>query len=213
MNNVINLIKDKPLYIPRILLSNYKSLKITDEELIIIAVIMSYGEKVLYDPEKFAMIINGNKRTIMKIIDNLCDKNILSLIMEKKDRKTYEYISLDNLYEKLFNIVIDKTDEEVEIDNSVFSIFENELGRTLSPMEYEKIKEWINSGNNNELIICALREAVMNGISNFNYIDRILDSWNKKGYKNREDILKDKEKYRSKKEEKVDVFDTDWLNE
>ena len=100
MNNVINLIKDKPLYIPRILLSNYKSLKITDEELIIIAVIMSYGEKVLYDPEKFAMIINGNKRTIMKVIDNLCDKNILSLIMEKKDRKTYEYISLDNLDEK-----------------------------------------------------------------------------------------------------------------
>lgn len=213
MNNVINLIKDKPLYIPRILLSNYKSLKITDEELIIIAVIMSYGEKVLYDPEKFAQIINGNKRTIMKVIDNLCDKNILSLVIEKKDRKTYEYISLDNLYEKLFNIVIDKKDEEEEIDNSVFSIFESELGRTLSPMEYEKIKEWINSGSNNELIICALREAVMNGISNFNYIDRILDSWNKKGYKNREDILKDKEKYRSKKEEKVEVFDTDWLNE
>ena len=213
MNNVINLIKDKPLYIPRILLSNYKSLKITDEELIIIAVIMSYGEKVLYDPEKFAQIINGNKRTIMKVIDNLCDKNILSLVIEKKDRKTYEYISLDNLYEKLFNIVIDKKDEEEEIDNSVFSIFESELGRTLSPMEYEKIKEWINSGSNNELIICALREAVMNGISNFNYIDRILDSWSKKGYKNREDILKDKEKYHSKKEEKVEVFDTDWLNE
>lgn len=213
MNNVMDLIKDKPLYIPRILINNYKNLKISDEELIIIVVIMSYGEKVIYDPEKFADIIGGNKRTIMKIIDNLCDKSILSLIIEKKDHKTYEYISLDNLYEKLFNIVIDKKDDNVEIDNSVFDIFENELGRTLSPMEYEKIKEWINSDNNNELIICALREAVMNGINNFNYIDRILDSWRKKGYKNREDVLKDKEKYRSKKEEKINVFDTDWLNE
>ena len=80
-------------------------------------------------------------------------------------------------------------------------------------MEYEKIKEWITSGNSSELISCALREAVMNGISNFNYIDRILDSWKKKGYKNREDILKDKEKYQSKKSNKIDVFDTDWLND
>lgn len=213
MDKVIDLIKEKPLYIPRILINNYKNLKITDEELIIIIVLMSYGEKVLYDPSELARIIDGNKRTIMKVIDNLCDKNILSLVIEKKNSKTYEYISLENLYEKLFNIVISKKEDDEEIDNSVFSIFENELGRTLSPMEYEKIKEWINSGNNNELIICALREAVMNGISNFNYIDRILDSWRKKGYKTREDILKDKEKYRNKKEEKVNVFDTDWLNE
>ena len=213
MDKVIDLIKEKPLYIPRILINNYKNLKITDEELIIIIVLMSYGEKVLYDPSELARIIDGNKRTIMKVIDNLCDKNILSLVIEKKNSKTYEYISLENLYEKLFNIVISKKEDDEEIDNSVFSIFENELGRTLSSMEYEKIKEWINSGNNNELIICALREAVMNDISNFNYIDRILDSWRKKGYKTREDILKDKEKYRNKKEEKVNVFDTDWLNE
>ena len=212
MNKVIDLIKDKPFYIPRVLISNYKKFKITDEELIIIIVVMSYGDKVMYDPEKFAIDLNDSKRHIMRVINGLCDKNILSLIMEKKNNKTYEYISLDNLYEKLFNIVINKEDDE-EVDNSVFSIFENELGRTLSPMEYEKIKEWVNSGNSNELITCALREAVMNGISNFNYIDRILDSWKKKGYKNKEDILKDKEKYRGKKEEKVDVFDTDWLNE
>lgn len=212
MNNVINLIKYKPLFVPRILINNYKLLNITDEELIVIMVIMSYGDKVVYNPEAFAKEIGGSKRNIMKVIDNLCDKNILSLIIEKNNNKSYEYISLDNLYEKLFNIVIDN-DEKEEVDNSIFSVFENELGRTLSPMEYEKIKEWITSGNSSELISCALREAVMNGISNFNYIDRILDSWKKKGYKNREDILKDKEKYQSKKSNKIDVFDTDWLND
>ena len=211
MNNMINLIKDKPLFIPRILINNYKNLKITDEELIVIIVIMSYGNKVIYNPEEFANEIGGSKRNIMKIIDNLCDKNILSLVIEKNNRKTYEYISLDCLYDKLFNIVIDNKEDTV-MDDSIFSIFENELGRTLSPMEYEKIKEWVTSGNSNELIACALREAVMNGVSNFNYIDRILDSWKKKGYKNRNDVLKDKEKYH-KKEEKIDVFDTDWLNE
>lgn len=210
MNNIVNLIKGKPLYIPRILLSNYQKLGITDEELIIIIVIMNEGDKVIYDPEMFAKVINGNKRNIMKLIDSLCDKNVLSLIIEKKDKKAYEYISLDALYEKLSNIALDKKEDE-EIDNSIFSVFENELGRTLSPMEYEKIKEWV--GNNSiEMITLALKEAVLNGVSNLNYIDSILNSWHKKGYKTKEDILKDKENYRTKKE-KVDVFETDWLND
>lgn len=211
MNNVINLIKDKPLVIPKLLLSSYKNLGISDEELIVIVVIMNYGDKVIYDPEMFAKDINGDKRKVMKIIDNLCDKNVLSLIIEKNDKKTYEYISLDLLYEKLTNTFLEK-EEVKEIDNSIFSIFENELGRTLSPMEYEKIKEWVTSGNTNEMIALALKEAVLNGVSNLNYIDSILNSWKKKGYKNKEDIEKDKENYRTKKG-KVDVFETDWLND
>lgn len=210
-NNLISILKDKPLFIPRVLLSNYKKLGITDEELVIIMVLLSYGDKITYNPEEFAKEVDGSKHDIMRVINNLCDKNILSLVIEKNNRKTYEYISLDLLYNKLFNLVIGK-EEEKKIDSSVFGIFENELGRTLSPMEYEKIKEWITNGNSNELIICALREAVLNGISNFNYIDSILNNWKKKGYKSRIDIVKEKENYRSKKE-KVEVFDTDWLNE
>ena len=210
MDNVINLIKDKPLFIPKILLSNYKKIGLSDEELIVIIVIMNYGDKVIYDPEMFAKDINGDKRKIMMLIDNLCDKNILSIVIEKGSKKA-EYISLDLLYEKLGNIVLDKN-EVKEIDNSIFGIFENELGRTLSPMEYEKIKEWITSGNTKEMITLALKEAVLNGVSNLNYIDSILNSWNKKGYKNKVDVEKDKENYRTKKS-KVDVFETDWLND
>ena len=210
-NKILDLLKEKPIYIPRILLSNYKSLGITDQELIIIITIMSYGDKVIYDPETFAKDINGNKREVMKVINNLFDKNILSLVIEKNNRKTYEYISLDLLYQKILNIILGSSNEE-ETDNSIFSIFESELGRTLSPMEYEKIKEWITSGNSNELIICALNEAVLKRVDNLNYIDSILNSWRKKGYKNKEDVKKEKESFH-KKNEKIDIFDTDWLNE
>jgi len=210
MDKIIDLIKEKPIFIPKILFNNYKLLNITEEELIIIIVIMNCGEKVLYNPEEFAKVINTNRQNVMKIISNLCSKGILAIDMEKRNNKTYEYISLDLMYEKIANIISDN--KEKEFDTSVFTVFENELGRTLSPMEYEKIKEWLTSGNSEELITCALREAVMNGISNFNYIDRILDSWKKKGYKNKNDIVRDKEKYHTKKE-KVQVYDTDWLNE
>ena len=173
---------------------------------------MSYGDKVIYDPETFAKDINGNKREVMKVINNLFDKNILSLVIEKNNRKTYEYISLDLLYQKILNIILGSSNEE-ETDNSIFSIFESELGRTLSPMEYEKIKEWITSGNSNELIICALNEAVLKRVDNLNYIDSILNSWRKKGYKTKEDVKKEKESFRKKNEKIEDIFDTDWLNE
>lgn len=208
---VINLIKDKPIIIPRILLSNYKKLNISDSELVIIIVLLSFGDKIVYNPEEFASEINGDKHTVMTLINSLITKNIISLEVERINKKTYEYISLDLLYEKLFNLVIG-TNEEKEINISIFDSFEKELGRTLSPMEYGQIKEWLTSGNSEEMITYALREAVLNGVSNFRYIDSILNDWRKKGYKNKTDVTKDRENYRNKKN-KVAVYDTDWLNE
>ena len=176
-------------------------------------VLLSYGDKITYNPEEFAREVRMSKHEVMSIIDSLCDKNIISLVVEKVNKKTYEYLSMELLYQKLFNIVAnDDKSEKEEIDNSIFSVFEKELGRTLSPMEFEQIKEWITSGNSNELIICALREAVLNGVGNLRYIDSILNDWRKKGYRKQEDVKKDREIYRSKKS-KVEVFDTDWLND
>ena len=103
-------------------------------------------------------------------------------------------------------------DIEEEIDGSIFTIFENELGRTLSPMEFEQIKDWKTTYKNEELIIAALKESVLSGVSSFRYIDKILDDWNRKGYKTKEDIIKDKSNYRKKKSN-IEAFDMDWLND
>ena len=212
-DKIIDLLKLRPIVIPRILLNNYRLLNITDSEFIVIMILLSYGDKITYNPEEFAREVRMSKHEVMSIIDSLCDKNIISLVVEKVNKKTYEYLSMELLYQKLFNIVAnDDKSEKEEIDNSIFSVFEKELGRTLSPMEFEQIKEWITSGNSNELIICALREAVLNGVGNLRYIDSILNDWRKKGYRKQEDVKKDREIYRSKKS-KVEVFDTDWLND
>lgn len=208
---VISILKDKPVVIPRILLNNYKKLNISDSELIMIMVLLSFGDKITYNPEEFAKEINGDKHQVMNIINNLIHKNIISLEIERVNKKANEYLSLDLLYDKLFNLIIDKK-EEKEIDISIFDTFEKELGRTLSPMEYGQIQEWITSGNSEEMITYALREAVLNGVSNLRYIDSILNDWKKKGYKNKNDVLKDREMYRNKKN-KVSIYDTDWLNE
>ena len=211
-NNILNLLQDKPIVVPRILFNNYRKLNIDEEELIVIMLIISLGNKIEYNPEIFVQELNIDRHKVMGIISNLMGKNILSLEVIKNGRKTEEYISLSLLYDKLLNIIIDTDEDEVKIDNSIFSVFENELGRLLSPMELEQIKEWVTTIKNDELIIAALKEAVLNGVSNFRYIDAILNEWNKKGYKSKEDIIKDKNNYRKKKNA-APIFDTDWLND
>lgn len=213
-DNIIKILQDSPIIVPRILFNNYKKLNISDEELIIIMLIISLGNKIEYNPDIFVKELDMDKHKVMSIISNLISKNILSLEMVKNGRKTWEYISLSLLYDKLLNIVKDISDSDsVKINNSIFSVFENELGKLLSPMQIEKIKEWVITYKNEELILAALREAVMNGVSNFNYIDAILNEWHSKGYKNKEDLFKNKSVYREKKSNKIEIEDIDWIND
>ncbi|MBQ2873106.1 MAG: DnaD domain protein [Bacilli bacterium] len=211
-DNILSLLQDKPIIVPRILFNNYKRLNIDEEELVVIMLIITLGNKIEYNPEIFVSELNMDRHKVMGIISNLMGKNILSLEVVKNGRKTEEYISLSLLYDKLLNIIKDVDEGKVEVDNSIFSIFENELGRLLSPMELEQIKEWINTIKSEELIVAALKEAVLNGVSNFRYMDAILNDWNKKGYNSREDIIKDKNNYRKKKSN-IEIVDVDWLND
>lgn len=212
-NSIINLLKDSPIVIPRILFNNYKKLNITEEELIIVILIISLGNNIEYNPDIFVKELDIEKHKVMVLINNLISKNILTIEFKKNGRKTEEYLSTSILYDKLLNIIKDTSQTEPSnINSSIFTIFENELGRLLSPMELEKIKEWLTTYKNEELITAALNEAVLNGISNFRYIDAILNDWNKKGYRTKEDTTKDKNNYRKKKNN-IEVYDTDWLND
>ena len=56
----------------------------------------------------------------------------------------------------------------------------------------------------------------MNGVTNLIYIDKILYEWEKKGYKNKEDIEKSRQNFRRNQEikkAKKEVFDYNWLED
>ena len=195
-NNVRKILMDRPLVIPRIIINNYKKLNITEEELIILIFIIDYGVDLEYNPSIFVQELNIDKYKVLELINSLKEKNILTILIKKENKKvSSEYISLQPLYDKIMNIVMDNKEKQIEIDENIYSIFENELGRTLSPLEYEKIKEMVTSYGQ-ELVVEALKEAVYNRANNLRYIETILSEWNKKGYKSKVDILKDRENYR-----------------
>lgn len=212
-NNVRKILMDRPLVIPRIIINNYKKLNITEEELIILIFIIDYGVDLEYNPSIFVQELNIDKYKVLELINSLKEKNVLTILIKKENKKvSSEYISLQPLYDKIMNIVIDNKEKQIEIDENIYSIFENELGRTLSPLEYEKIKEMVTSYGQ-ELVVEALKEAVYNRANNLRYIETILSEWNKKGHKTKADILKDRENYRKKKTDNIKLPDIDWLND
>ena len=148
---------------------------------------------------------------LLEMISQLESKGILKIELKNINGINTEVCNLDNLYEKLSLLVIKK--EEAKDNKSIYDVFETELGRTLSPIEYELVGEWLND-NTEEILKLALREATYNGVSNFRYIDRIIHEWKKKGIKTRDDVIKNNEEFRkNKSEKKQELFDYDWLNE
>lgn len=210
---VINVLKEKPIIIPSILFRNYKELKLTEEELIMLICLINEGDKVIYDPCIFMEKIGLDKFKAMQILNDLAEKNMITIKIENnKSGKKEDYIYLDLLYNKLFNLMLDQKHESA-INTDLFSLFEQELGRTISPMEVEIIKEWIHDGHSEELIKEALKEAIYNNARNLKYIDRILFNWRTKGVKNKADILKEKKNYRKANKPTEPIYDYNWLED
>jgi len=211
-NKLLNVLKSSSLVIPKMILTSAKDLNINAEEILVISLILSYEEpKVNF--EKYASILAMDKLKVMEIISNLEERKLLNIdVITNEEGKKEEIISLNLLFNKLLNIVLDKEEEKKEFSTSIYEMFEREFGRTLSPMEYEIITGWLEANFTEEIIICALKEAIYNGVSNLRYIDKILYEWNKKGYKSKMDIERGKRK-RYDNKEKLEVFDYNWLED
>lgn len=203
---ILELMKNGHIIVPRTLLTNYKKLKLTDKELIVLIYLLGTKE---FDPEKISEDLNIKLPDVLKLIDNLTNKDILKISV-KSGKVCEEYIDLDGMYNKLAMTIIN--DKKEVPKTTIYDKFEKEFGRTLSPMEYEIIGAWIDGNYSEEIIGLALKEAVYNGVSNLRYIDKILSEWRKKGIKSEKDVKAEREK-RSKQKPKKEVFEYDWLNE
>lgn len=217
MDNIEYILKEKPIILPRYLFSNYARLGITIEELLILIFVIDMGDKTEYNPEAISNSICMDKFKVMELLNSLTEKQIISLVVEKDSKgKSAEYISLDLMYKKILNIIIDKKEQNTSsiFDNGdVFGTFEKEFGRTISSMECQIIKGWIDDNFSHELIMEALKEAVYNGATSLKYIETILYSWRKKGYKTKKEVIDAKAKYHESKKEEKEIFYYDWLND
>lgn len=209
---MIGILKSKDFQVPQILFYRYKELNLTLDELYFLIYLLN-SDSLVFNPKKMSMDVDMDMSKILEMVNNLSGKDVLALELKKEGNIRNEYLSLEKLYNKLgFLLINEKTEEPIP---HLFDIFEKEFGRTLSPIEYELINGWLDNEFSEELVRCALKEAVYNGVSNLRYIDKILYEWKKKGIKTIEDVEKNKMKFHQDKEneETPDVFSYDWLND
>jgi DNA replication protein len=208
MGQIIELLKSINFQVSKELLFNYKNMNITDSQFIIIIYLINQPND-MYNPKQIGSDLNINLNTVLEEMNSLCEKNIIKIEMKRINKVLTETINLDSLYEKL---AFSLNQVEEKEDSNLYSIFETEFGRTLSPMEYEIINSWKDNGYTEELIILALKEATYNGVSNLRYIDKIIYEWGKKGIKTKEDVEKNRKQFKSNNTTKKELFDYDWLN-
>lgn len=135
---------------------------------------------------------------VFNTFTSLINKKYIEMLVSNKNGEVVERVSLDPLYDRL---ALNKKTEDVSSD--IFALFERELGRTLSSFEYEMINKWIESGISEETIKGALKEAILNNVRNFKYIDKIVYEWSKKGVKTK---IKEEKNHE-------EIFDYDWLDD
>lgn len=208
-DQLLELLKSKSIVIPQIIFKNYKRLDITSDEFLVLCYLMNINGKIVYNPKSLGINLGIDELEVLEIISNLEEKKVLQVLIEKNELGIMEeYISLDLLYNKLLMLLVNG-ESSVSDSTNIFEVFESEFGRTLSPMEYEYIKAWMEDGFTEEFLKSALKEAIYNGVPKLRYIDSILYEWRKKGYKTVDDIKKNP----VKKEEKKEIFEYNWLDD
>lgn len=95
---------------------------------------------------------------------------------------------------------------------TLYDFVEENFGRTLNSIEVMAIDEWL-SWFEEDIIRHAIKISILNNKKTFNYVKGILKNWKTCGYKTLQEIKDIETRREEKSEEKVELFDYDWLNE
>lgn len=197
--------------IDKFVLKYAKESKLTLNDLILLIYLLNGKDNEIFNYKKILDDLNFNEKELFDSISTLKEKKLLSIEMQKNESGILdEVINVKSFYEIMISNLINNNVGD-DNKNDIFDIFESEFGRTLSPMEYDIINNWLESKMPKDLIVKALKEAVYNGVGNLRYIDKILYEWNKKGIKSIND-LEDKNKKEDSNKDNI-YYEYDWLNE
>lgn len=96
----------------------------------------------------------------------------------------------------------DVADDKIKIDPMVEFWEANGFG-LISPATVQKLDAWVDDFKNKDIVIKALSAADDAGVRNYNYVNRILTNWHKKGVKTVNDIETSEMQFQAEKEKRV----------
>ena len=159
--------------------------------------------------------LDSRRITDTEYVDEL---NMLKLINQKYEFKTNEELAKPMLSEySIEENRIDKNSIEensIETTTNIYDYIESNFNRTLSPLEIQKIDEWLLLFNE-EIIKYGVSIAVMNHKKTFSYVNGILKNWQGSGYTTLEEIKQEQREIKpSEKNKEIQELETyNWLEE
>lgn len=178
-----------------LLLLTYKNIGLDEKELVVMQLLMVFSKS------NEDLTTNLLKQYMTCTIEEI-DRILVSLIQKKVIEIVGARIDISRIYKILQMSLVEKKEKE-KVD--LLKIFEAEFGRTLSPMEVDSLRMFKREGFKDEMIIDALREAIMRNARSLRYIETILRDWQINGVKKTF-----KEKVPAKKEEYIAY---EWWND
>jgi DNA replication protein len=192
--------------ISQLFFHHYKSLGIKDLDAMLIMHMTAYKSEGIHfpTPADISGRMNLTENEVSMILQRLMQHGYLQIGQnEDQNGVLYETFSLQPLWDRLVDqigIAANENEKESQknAEGEIFSLFEQEFGRFLSPMECESITMWLDDdGHTVEIIRAALKEAVIAQKLSLRYIDRILFEWKKKNVKTMADVEEQTKSFRT----------------
>lgn len=167
--------------IEKLIIENKVNLNLDLEQLGFLLVFYRYTTKTNF---LLPSIQQLSKETNIEVVDIKRLQNILfQTRMCEIDTKTegttmVEYVNWSYLYQRLVENKpqVPQKNEHKSTQVEIVKLIEREFGRMLSPFEIESVSVWCRQYESAD-IIEAIKEAVISGVQNLRYIDRILINW------------------------------------
>ncbi|MDR6122610.1 DNA replication protein [Bacillus sp. SLBN-46] len=212
--NILAWLQEGTITVPSLLFSEYRNLNLNETELVLLLNILTFLEKgkEFPTPEELSARMTISIADCNEMLRRLIQRGFIEIIDSySTDGIRYETYSVNPLWEKLVDQfllskkMVNKLDKKSE-ETDLYTCFEKEFGRPLSPFECESLGMWMDDDHHDPIIIkAALREAVMSGKLNFRYIDRILFEWKKNGIRTIDQAKNHGQKFRQKQVQKGNI--------
>ncbi len=194
--------------ISNLLLHHYKELGMTTSQFVLYLQFKSYQDRGIMNPDvrTIAKNLGTEERQVFEQLHQMMTNHLVEQKMRKldngKEDAIYDFsllinkLALLNENDKELSIKVENTATRAE----TFNQLEAEFGRPLSSMELQIVNDWLDKDNYSAVMIkLALRQAVMNSALNLQYMDRILQSWNRQGLRTERDIGEHEKRFEQRK--------------
>lgn len=216
--NMVKWVQEGNISIPRALLLYYKEMNMNENELVLLLHVISFLEKGndFPTPSEISSRMTISTSQCTEILRKLIQKGFIQIEDgQSNDGIRFEKYSIEPLWHKLVNEFLrnqndQRKEQQQKNEVDLYTVFEQEFGRPLSPFECETLALWLDDDRHEPLIIkAALREAVISGKLNFRYIDRILFEWKKNGIKTIEQAKSYGNKFRQHSRQQIRPNETE----